>query len=60
MAVIMLIRVYAMYQQSRIILILLVFLCSAIIISCVVVTIIQDKTYPIGELEARATGERNS
>ena len=60
MAVIMLIRVYAMYQQSRIILILLVFLCSAIIISCVVVTIIQDKNYPIGELEARAKVKENS
>jgi len=51
MAVMMLIRVYAMYQQSRIILILLVFLCSAITISCVVITIIQDRTYPICELE---------
>jgi len=42
-----------MYQKSRIILILLVFMFSAITIPCVAITIIQIRASQIGELESQ-------
>jgi len=47
----MITRLYAMYQQSRKILILLVLIYSAVTISCVVISSIWSGTYQLGELE---------
>ena len=49
MAVIMITRLYAMYQQSRIILILLSLMYSGITISCVAIAITQSINYRYGE-----------
>ena len=48
---IMITRLYAMYQQSRKILILLVSIYSAATISCVVIASIWSRTYHFGEIE---------
>ena len=51
MPVIVITRLYAMYQQSRKILILLVSTYSTVTISCVVFTGILSRIYQFGELE---------
>ena len=57
MTVIMITRLYAMYQQSRKILILLVSIYSAVTISCVVIMSIWSRTYQLpGELELQVKG----
>jgi len=48
---IMITRLYAMYQKSRKILILLVSIYSAVTISCVVIISIWSRTYQLGELD---------
>jgi len=47
----MITRLYAMYQQSRKILILLVSIYSAVTVSCVVIASIWSRTYQFGEIE---------